>query len=46
MVSVANFKNLNYLICSKKKLVISFICSKNEDEKIIKKEESIQIFLL
>ena len=45
MVNTENLKNLKYHTFLEKALVLSFICSKcdNEDEKIIENEESIEI---
>ena len=45
MVSIENLKSLKCHTFSKKTLVLSIICSKskNEDEKIFKEEESIEI---
>ena len=46
MVSIENLKNLKHNTSWKRKtLVLSIICSKykNEDEKIFKEEESIEI---
>ena len=44
-VSIENLKNLKYHTSWKKTLVLFIICSKckNEDEKIFKDEESIEI---
>ena len=44
-VSIENLKNLKYRNSLKKTLVLSIICSKckNEDEKIFKEEEPIEI---
>ena len=43
--NIEYFKNLKYHSCYKKTLVLSIICSKckNENEKIFKEEESIEI---
>ena len=45
MVNTENLKNLKYHTFLEKTLVLSFICSKcnNEDQKIIENEESIEI---
>ena len=44
VASIENLKILKYHTFSKKKIVLSIICSKceNEDEKTFKEEESIE----